>query len=51
MSFGLVFPSFPALVLAIGLFGKIMIAGTGTDVNNNTGKAILIHALNGCFGT
>jgi hypothetical protein len=36
MPFGLVFPSFLALVLAIGLFGKIMAAGTGINVDNNT---------------
>ena len=38
MPFGLVFPSFLALVLAIGLFGKIMAAGTGINVDNNTGR-------------
>jgi hypothetical protein len=38
MPFGLVFPSFPALVLAIGLFGKIMAAGTGTKLDNNAGR-------------
>jgi len=37
-AFGLVFPSFPALVLTIGLFGKIMAAGTGTNVDNNAGR-------------
>ena len=38
MPFGLVFPSFRALVLAIGLFEKIMAAGTGINVDNNTGR-------------
>jgi hypothetical protein len=37
MPFGLVFPSFLALVLTIGLFGKIMAAWTGINVDNNTG--------------
>jgi DNA-binding transcriptional ArsR family regulator len=51
MPFGLVFPSFLALVLAIGLFGKIMAAGTGINVDNNTGRGYFDPRLNGCFGT
>jgi hypothetical protein len=51
MPFGLVFPSFPALVLTIGLFGKIMAARTGTNVDNNAGRGYFDPRFKRCFGT